>query len=292
MLNAPIDNREFEKVLVSALENGSPLIIFDNVDITLSSSALARALTSKIFSGRLLGKSKILNLPVETTFLCNGNNICLEGDISRRCYWIRLDSKASKPWLRDGFKHPELCVWTAENRDELLRCLFTMVLAWIEGGKHTGKAMNIGRFEKWCSTVGGILTFAKVDGFLTNLMEMYDRHSKKASEWEVFLYEWLDQYGGTPKLVSEIYPNLKHFDELAPFGESLPEDLKVDLGEKDQSAFNRTFGKAIERIEDQRFGDEKITITRFNKDLHHGAYRWRVIKDLDQNRKPVQSTIC
>ena len=100
MSNPPFkrdDDAEWSKVITAVLIKGSTIICFDNVDGLLRSPSLASAITAKVYSGRILGFSKTVEIPVNVSWFVNGNNIQLGGDLPRRCYWIRLDAKMSRP---------------------------------------------------------------------------------------------------------------------------------------------------------------------------------------------------
>jgi hypothetical protein len=128
------DDAEWSKVITAVLIKGSTIICFDNVDGLLRSPSLASAITAKVYSARILGFSKTAEIPVNVSWFVNGNNIQLGGDLPRRCYWIRLDAKMSRPWERNGFKHKDLGAWVMENRGQLIAALLTMVKAWYVAG--------------------------------------------------------------------------------------------------------------------------------------------------------------
>ena len=95
------------------------------------------------------------------TWIATGNNIQLCGDLPRRCYWIRLDARESRPWQRKNFKHPDLLGWVTRNRGRLIHALLTLARAWFAAGKP--KAPNsprLGSFEAWTETVGGMASSA------------------------------------------------------------------------------------------------------------------------------------
>ena len=172
------------------LISGPQIVVIDNVTAMLKSAKLSQMLTARTWSDRMLGISKMLNLPQTAAWFATGNNIQLGGDIARRAYWIRLDAAIAQPWLRDGFRHPDLMKWVHEHRSELLSMLLTMVRAWVVAGKPKGTAPRIGSFEEWSKTIGGILTYAGVDDFLGNAAELYDNADQETGQWDLFLEQW------------------------------------------------------------------------------------------------------
>ena len=110
--------------------------------------------------------------------------------MARRSYWIRLNAGTARPWLREGFRHPDLKAWVTENRADLLTCLFVMVKAWILAGSEKWTGSKLGSFEEWSATIGGILHFASIDGFLDNATDLYDSADQDVSQWDIFLGIW------------------------------------------------------------------------------------------------------
>jgi hypothetical protein len=109
MKSLPKDEEETRKVITSALmRNPAGMIVFDNLAGSISSAVLAQALTSRNYQDRVLGSSRMVEIPNRCTWFANGNNVDIRGDIARRAYYIRLDSQCTNPWLRNEFRHPNL----------------------------------------------------------------------------------------------------------------------------------------------------------------------------------------
>ena len=53
----------------------------------------------------------------------------------------------------------------------------------------------MGGFEAWAKIIGGILSFAGVDGFLENLAQFHDEADLEGPEWEGFLNAWVEVIG-------------------------------------------------------------------------------------------------
>jgi hypothetical protein len=135
MLGAPRDEEEWRKQITAKLAAGATMITVDNVEGALYAPSLARALTARTWTDRVLGRSETVTVSQRATWIATGNNIQLRGDLPRRCYWIRLDARESRPWQRENFKHPDLLGWVARNRGRLVRALLTLARAWFAAGK-------------------------------------------------------------------------------------------------------------------------------------------------------------
>ena len=120
LFSAPREPEEWRKQLTSVLRGRIATIIIDNVNCTLDSAELCKALTETIHGDRILGQSQTINLPVRCTWIATGNDIQLGGDMPRRCHWIRMDPKCPRPFERTGFRHKRLKQYVLVHRGELL----------------------------------------------------------------------------------------------------------------------------------------------------------------------------
>jgi hypothetical protein len=171
------------------------LTVWDNVEDVLDSPALAAAVTAETWGDRILGRSEDVTLPQRTIFIVTGNNISLGGDLARRCYWIRLDACMPRPWIGREFRHPNLKAWVRQNRGNLLAALLTMVRAWYAASRPPSDTPVLGSFEEWSRTVGGILDYAGIEGFLRNLEHLYQQSDLADAQWTAFLGAIYDAYG-------------------------------------------------------------------------------------------------
>ena len=81
--------------------------------------SLSAALTTEVWTDRLLGKNRLVTLPNRAVWIATGNNIRLRGDLPRRAVWCRMDPKVARPWLRETFTHDPLLDWVLDHRPEL-----------------------------------------------------------------------------------------------------------------------------------------------------------------------------
>ena len=258
MLGAPRDDEEWRKQITSKLSAGGTLIVVDNVENALYAPSLARALTSRTWTDRVLGRSEMVTVSQRATWIATGNNISLRGDLPRRCYWIRLDAKDSRPWKREQFKHPDLSSWVEKNRGELVGAVLTIARGWYAAGKPKAEGIpRLGSFEAWTEIVGGILAFAGIEGFLANLEELYSKADEGNAEWEAFLEEWWRQRGEDPITVKDLS---KLIDDEKALGDALPGDLS-EARDKGEGSFTRRLGKAIAKRAGTRYGEDGLHIT-------------------------------
>ena len=180
----PHGDEEMEKRLTALMREAAPVVFFDNVDRFVSYPSLASALTTPTWSGRVLGKSETVSLPVQATFVMTANNPTFNDDLKRRVVPVRLDARVEDPSQRKDFAH-SLPAWALENRGRLVWAACTVVAAWVAAGRPepaTGTP-TLGSYGPWRRVLGGILTHAGVPGFLENLG---DRDADKSPDAETF----------------------------------------------------------------------------------------------------------
>lgn len=269
------DSAEMRKKITSVLLADSNVNVLDNVTIELNSEILSSMLTSPLWGDRLLGKNEMLSLPHRATWIANGNNIRLGGDLPRRCYLIQLDAEMSRPWQRRGFLHPDLVEWVEANRGHLLWAVMVLARAWVTAGRPIGSSPILGGFTQWSKVVGGILYIAGINGFLTNLEVMYDTADEEGLQWESFLIALRDHFGDSWFTTAEVCDALKLYTSL---NDALPDEFESPynyMGEIDLR-FKRNLGTELKKRQGTRFGMNQIYIDR-GKDSHRKIAKWRVI---------------
>jgi hypothetical protein len=271
---APNNDEEWRKRITALLMGGSSVILIDNLDGQLDSPSLASALTSTTWRDRILGHSEMTNIPQRATWLATGNNIRLGGDMGRRCYSIRLDAKLSEPWRGREFKHPDLLAWSRDNRERLIAALLTIARGWFVRVQPSSQSPKIGSFESWSSTIGGILGFAGVPGFLGNLDALYAGADDETAEWETFLRELYGIFGGRAFTTKEVAAQTALSSVLC---DSLPGDLGDAWTKRTQGvSFNKRLGRALRKRLDRRHGSDQYRVEVAG--TAHGTQQWRVAK--------------
>jgi hypothetical protein len=225
MWGMPETEDEWRKAITSALMDGSPVIVIDNVTGRLRSASLARALTAKTWWDRILGKSLMVSLPQEAVWIATGNNIQIGGDIARRALWVRLDAAQARPWTRTKFRHPDILGWIRENHDSVIAYLLIMARAWVQAGKPPGSA-KLGGFNEWGEVISGILEFAGVKDFMGNAAQLYDDMDQDVQQWDAFLGEWSVIHGDKPIKAGVVRDELTSLAPIyATFRDSMPDDV-------------------------------------------------------------------
>jgi hypothetical protein len=282
--SAPSDEEEWRKKITTALATGASVVVIDNISRRLDSDSLCMALTATTIADRVFRTFERIVLPVKCAWIATGNNVQLGGDMPRRCYWIRLDAKQSKPFQRTAFRHSNLRTWVMEHRGELIAALLILARYWYHQGRPKPQAVRpMGSFEAWCHTVGGILELAGIAGFLGNADTMFDQADADSLQWESFLLVLADLFDGQPFRVTDLVERLEARaltganSESKRLREALP-DFLAEAADKTGGFFQRRLGKCFAERVGRRFGERQVLIERTGEDPKTKVQRWRVVR--------------
>ncbi|HET8851890.1 MAG TPA: hypothetical protein VFN02_05135, partial [Ktedonobacteraceae bacterium] len=277
MMPAPYDDDEWRKRIASTLAKGATVITIDNIKGKLQAASLDLALTSYVFEDRILGQSKMGTYAQRATWMATGNNIQLGGDLPRRSYWIRMDAHTDKPCARTSFKH-DLNTWVPEHRGELIAALLTLARAWFAGGKPAANVPPIGSFQSWVDTIGGILSYAGIEGFLGNLPTLYEQADEDATQWAAFLRAWREHYEDQEVMVATLVKDLKAGAlDGAMLGVGLYNALPDELADIQKGDFRRRLGKALSARIGSQFDESGLHLVKASLDSRSGSAYWKVV---------------
>jgi len=185
-------------------------------------------------------------------------------------------AQQAQPWLRshNDFRHPNLISWVKKNRGNILVSILTIARAWVLGGKGSlDDVPVIGSFESWCHTLGGIMNFIGVEGFLGNLQAMYSMTDPETPQWEFFLETWRQILGDKAVTTAEVARQLKD-------NETFRETLPVTLATVGDPSFTKKLGTALARRLAMRFTNG-LVITKFG--TKQRAIMWKIQEAGDTN---------
>ena len=257
------DEEEWRKRLTAKLRTIPTMLLIDNLRRTLDSSSVAAALTAPYWEDRILGKSEMTRFPVRCVWVATGNNPQFSNELARRLVRIRLDAHIDQPWLREGFRHPDLLGWVSDNRSRLVAACLTLGCAWIAAGRpRHGK--SIGSFESWSHVIGGILEVAGVDGFLANLGEMYETADAEGAVWRVFIAYWWDRHGTGEVGTAELHELALSCEPPLPLGNGNEQSQRTRLGQALRGKRDRVFDVGGRSVRLEHRGERKR------------AQRWRL----------------
>jgi hypothetical protein len=145
---------ELEKRLGSMLLAGVSVISVDNCEHPLGGELLCQMLTQARVRTRILGASETPELSPSAFIAATGNNLLLQGDLTRRAILCRLDPKVERPEMR-VFEHEPVATAKAQRGDLVVAAL-TVLRAYHMSGR-PGAPTPLGSFETWSDLVRGAL---------------------------------------------------------------------------------------------------------------------------------------
>lgn len=267
MIPLPKTEEELEKKMFACAKDGADFIAYDNLMGPLYYGTLASQITQNTYTGRILGKTESLTIPFAPVWIGNGVNVVANGDLPRRCYFIKIDPKDDKPWLKNEWKHKDLDEYVKTHRSELLSAIFTIVRFWIQAGKPKPDAVvpRIGGFEGWCNTIGGIMSvteYAKT--FLGNLIKGYDDCDSDSDQWSEFIYQWYKAWGTNEVKIKDISAAIESKNNIAY---SLPDEITNAMAKGKNLLMS--LGHSLKHVKERRY---KINVTEdgviIQKNLH------------------------
>lgn len=263
------EDDENKKVITAEFRAGTELMIFDEAH-TIEGAHLARSITSITYSDRILGVSSMIEFPNRVTWVALGNNVSVNGDLSRRVYRIRLAPTMANPQDRDvaSYRHPDIKGWTMAHRAELIGAALTVIRAWFvdpERAESTA-GRRFGSFEKWGGMVGGILDHAGVDGFLGSLVEWRSETDYETRFWSDHLQWLIDTFGeGGQFTVADVVKKMKTSQGV---------EHPPRLEDHDARGYNRALGLAYGRVKNRVVN--YLQLVKAAEFAGHGN-RWTVV---------------
>jgi hypothetical protein len=257
---------EHEKRITALLLAGAPWVLIDNAT-SLISAPLAAVLTATQWRGRRLGKSELVDVPNDATWVATGNNVELSDEIARRTIPIRLDPGVERPEERSGFVHPKLLNWVSEHRAILVSACLSLIQVWLEAHCPEGK-VTLGSYESWARIMGGVLGVLGVSGFLTERERLYSEADRETADWCALCESWWSTYASLPVTAKDVF-------EVAQARGLL---LNV-WGGRTTLAAQQRFGHALAGMRDRVFGRFRLRSAGRDTHTRNAAYRLEPMGD-------------
>jgi hypothetical protein len=243
-------------------------------------------ITAPTWTDRTLGTSIVSTILNRATVIICGNNVSLGGDLWRRVVWIRLDPRVSDPSRRTFAR--DLDTWGTEHRGRVLWAVYTIFRGWHVAGRPSSPVPAFAGFQGWAETIGGLLAFVGVKGFLENLDTARARADESTLELERFLRAWHSHYGDEPVRAAQVARDALADDKLR---DALPAYLGECADERGERKLARRLGNLLRRIADRRFGDDCIRVEHAGADGHTRVGLWRVVaNDIPASQSGVEAS--
>jgi putative DNA primase/helicase len=184
-------DEEAEKRLGSALIAGDSIISIDNIDRPFGGELFCQALTQTMLKIRILGYSKIVEVPSNAVLFANGNNLTLVGDMTRRAIMCTMDPGVERPETRTFTRDPLAMV--RADRDKYVIAVLTILRAFHVAGKPF-QTDPLGSFVEWSNWIrGALIWLGEADPCET--MEKIRQNDPKLGAVVAVISQWAEVIG-------------------------------------------------------------------------------------------------
>ena len=161
-ISAPKGREEWTSKLDSILLKGSPFQVIDNIVGKFASDDFASILTSTRRTVRIKGYSKIVDVPVNTVWVLNGNNLAFDSDLAQRLVTCHLqhEDAAGRDQRKFFIQRKYQCsleTLLAKDRAKYLQACLDIICGWINAGAPKRQNIILAKYGEWEAIVGGIM---------------------------------------------------------------------------------------------------------------------------------------
>jgi putative DNA primase/helicase len=204
---------EFEKRLSAALLGGDQVIALDNMERAVGGQLLNQILTQPAVSIRPFRTLDNVVVPCTSCVFCNGNNLVVEGDTTRRTLVSTLRPGVERPeLLKFDFDPVEVAT---RDRRTLLVCALTVLRGWIVAeASWTGKLpAPLGSYEGWSRLVrNALIWLGEADP--VEVMEKTRESDPKLANLRTMIRAWYCTIGsGKTTKVRDVVRRAEESDE-------------------------------------------------------------------------------
>lgn len=155
------DAEEARKTLMSLAMAGTSMVLWDNVraGTALSGPVVDASVTAERVLDRVLGSSRVADVPIRCCWYATGNNITASGDTSRRAIVARLAPTVERPEERTDYRIADLRQHVRDARPYLLGEALVIVAGYLAAGCPDAPA-PIGSFEGWSRYIRGAILWS------------------------------------------------------------------------------------------------------------------------------------
>ena len=252
---------------------GDAVILLDNIETALRGACLNSLLTQPTVSLRMLGRSQVLKIGAAALVLATGNNLVLQGDLSRRFLVSHLDPHTERPELRRFAFDP---VARAMDERRMLVAALHTIARW-GYGREVGLA-PLGSFEVWSRRVRDPLVALGLPDCCAVLDELHNADPERETAIEV-LTEWRRAFEGNATTVAEAIRLATRTKD----GDTMLRDALDSVAGGPGGLNPKRLGKYLARIRDRVFGD---IVLRQHRDLVGNVASWAVESSATGYRLP------
>lgn len=243
----PRQEDEAEKRLAASVMSGDAVILLDNIETALRGDCLNSLLTQPTVSLRVLGRSQMLRVGAASLLLATGNNLILQGDLSRRFLVAHLDPRDERPELRQFAFDP--VHFALAERGALVAALHT-IARW--GMRQSVNLAPVGSFETWSRRVRDPLVALGLADCCEVLADLHKEDPEREAALEV-LAEWHGAFDSREQTVAEVIRAATGEDGKRDAGKPALRDALDAVAGGPGGLSPKRLGKYLNRIKDRMF---------------------------------------
>jgi hypothetical protein len=184
------NEEELRKRITALAIAGDRMILFDNLEGKFGNATLNAALTATAWKDRVLGHSRIVEVPLMASWYATGNNASVNEETLRRCCHVLLMSELEHPEERTGFRYPQLLEWVGRERPRLLTAALTILRGYHVAGRPDQNLTPWGGFGPWSRLVRSAIVWAGLPDPGETRRELRDRAGDTGAAHAQLLRAW------------------------------------------------------------------------------------------------------
>jgi putative DNA primase/helicase len=246
---------EFEKSLGSALIEGRPLLLLDNMVQSLAGQLLCMTLSQERVSIRLLGLSKTIEVPTSAALFATANNLQVKGDMARRALLCRLDAAVERPEDRDF--DGDLLAEARRRRAELVGAVLT-VARWHGRDPAPRAGRRFAGFEAWCARVRDpLLALGHADPVAA--LDVTRGTDPDSARLAGLIEQWAAAFGEDSKTCAEVIHEAQKTDGWGAFNyPDLMDALSAATKDRPGAVSSPKLAAFLRRFEDKIVGNRRF----------------------------------
>ena len=277
--SAPKSREEWASKLDSILLRGAPFAVIDNIVGSFASDDFASVLTSAKRTVRIKGLSKVVDVPVNTVWVLNGNDLTLDSDLSQRLIICHLQHEDPSSRKQDKFHIQKkygcsIEVLLRQERAKYMQACLDLICGWVNDGAPRRKKLVLAKYGEWEAIIGGIIDWrAPQAKFLEDHQQNTLALDSEKEETIVFLKQLMSVFPNcdstaisVSQITSKVFPDFGGKSVLRDF---VPDGLVGGSG----SSFAKRLGRWLKRVSTRRWGNIELMPV---EDTHEGVWKYRI----------------
>ncbi len=283
--SAPKSREEWASKLDSILLRGAPFSVIDNIVGSFASDDFASVLTSAKRTVRIKGLSKVVDVPVNTVWVLNGNDLTLDSDLSQRMIICHLQHEDPSSRKQEKFHIQakygcSIEVLLRKERAKYMQACLDLICGWVNHGAPRRTKLVLAKYGEWESVIGGIMDWIAPEArFLEGHQQDTLALDSEKEETIVFLKQLMNAFPtcaikaiSVSQIVDKVYPPKVYppepsFEKLN-LRDFVPEGLMGSSG-----SFAKRLGRWLKRVSTRRWGNTELIPL---EDKHEGVWKYRI----------------